>query len=436
MKQIVSIAEAFEPNAFGQVPKVCIWDGAVRSGKTIGSLIAWVTFVIGAPRGGELVVVGRTRESIGRNVFGPLTDPEIMGPLASRISYTSGAPTATIFGRKVHVLGASDVRSEMVLRGLTVAGAYVDEATLVAEPFWIQLLARLSVKGARLFATTNPDGPAHFLNKSVIMRINELGYKRFHFKLEDNEFLMRTNPEYVDQLKREYSGLWYLRFIDGLWVQAEGAIYDMWDAKLMTVKPGQIPKIDRVLMVGLDFGTNHPTRAYAIGIGKHWDESGKDVLYTLAEFAPRTGLTIGVQSREFQDWLAQVTKKWGAPDWVAVDPAAAHFRVQLFQDGVTNVMGAHNAVVPGILTCAALLATGQMFISTDCENLIDMLPGYMWDPKATARGETAPVKEKDDEADAWRYAVYSSRRFWKDRIQVTPARDDAPGAGDDLDLAA
>ena len=427
LKQRLSIAEAFEPNTQGNTAKVCIWDGAVRSGKTISSLLAFIIFVTQAPRGGELVVVGRTRESIGRNVFGPLTDPDLFGPVANYISYTPGAPTAQIFGRRVHVLGASDVRSEMVLRGLTVAGAYVDEATLVAEPFWVQLLARLSVKNAQLFATTNPDGPAHWLNKTVIKRIDELGYKRFHFLLTDNEYLMRENPQYVEQLKLEYTGLWKKRFIEGLWVQAEGAIYDMWDEPTHTINPNQIPNIDRVYMVGLDFGTNHATRAYAVGIGRHWEQD-RDVLYTLEEFAPQTGLTIGVQSRQFQDWLQQVTDKWGAPDWVAVDPAAAHFRAQLFEDGVQNVMGAHNKVEPGILTISALLATEQMYISTDCRELIDHIPGYMWDAKATARGDTAPIKEDDDEVDAWRYAVYTSRRFWRDKIVVTPARDDAPGA--------
>lgn len=430
LKQRLSITESFEPNPNGTMPKVCVWDGAVRSGKTISSLLAFVIFVTNAPRGGELVVVGRTRESIGRNVFGPLTDPDLYGPISKYITYTPGAPTAQIFGRKIHVLGASDVRSEMVLRGLTVAGAYVDEATLVAEPFWVQLLARLSVKNAQLFATTNPDGPAHWFNKSVIKRIKELGYKRYHFLLTDNEYLMRENPEYVEQLKLEYTGLWKKRFIDGLWVQAEGAIYDMWDEKLHTIKPGQIPEIERVYMVGLDFGTNHATRAYAIGIGKHW-ETGRDVLYTLAEFAPAPHLTIGVQSQQFQQFLDDVTSKWSAPDWVAVDPAAAHFRAQLFEDGIQNVMGAHNKVEPGILTISALLATGQMYVSTDCTELIDHIPGYMWDPKATARGDTSPIKENDDEVDAWRYAVYTSRRFWRDRISVNPARENAPGADDE-----
>lgn len=426
-KQRQSIAESFTPNGYGNTPKVCIWDGSVRSGKTIGSLIAWCIFVTQAPRGGELIIVGRTRESISRNVFGPLTDPDIVGDLSKYIRYTAGAPTAKMFGRTIHVLGASDVRSEAVLRGMTVAGAYVDEGTLIAEPFWVQLLARVSVLHAQIFVTTNPDSPVHYLNKTVIKKIDELGYKRFKFKLADNEFLMRTNPLYVEQLALEYSGLWKRRFIDGDWVQAEGAIYDMWDEQIHTIDETQIPTIEQVLMVGVDFGTTHPTRAYAIGIGPRLDGDGH-CLYTLSEFAPDTGLTIGVQSRLFQDWLQQVSGRWGHPAWVAVDPAASHFRLQLFEDGVPNLMPAHNAVNSGILTVAALLGTRRLVVSKSCSNLVEKIPGYLWDGKAAKRGDTQPVKENDDEVDAWRYAIYSSRLLWRGKISVTPASDDAPVA--------
>src|SRR4051812_23480695 len=79
--------------------RINIWDGSVRSGKTISSLLRWLMFVAKAPRGGALVVVGKTYDTVSRNVFGPLTDPAITGAAVARlISYTRGAPTATILG--------------------------------------------------------------------------------------------------------------------------------------------------------------------------------------------------------------------------------------------------------------------------------------------------------------------------------------------------
>lgn len=420
LKQTWSIAMA--------VARVNLWSGSIRSGKTIASLLAWLIFVAHAPRGGELVVVGRTRESIARNVFGPLQDPGLFGALSKHISYTAGAPTARIFGRVIHVLGASDSRAEMVLRGLTVAGAYVDEATLVSEAFWTQLLGRMSVKGARLFATTNPDGPAHWLKKQVVDRADELGYRSFHFKLTDNTHL---DPDYVAQICREYVGLWYRRFILGEWVQAAGAIYETWDPARHVLEPGEIPTMDRVLALGVDYGDTHETRGYLVGLGPHHRRPGESALYVLDEWAPGKA-TQGEQSAALRDWLAsRPVESWRTPEWIPVDSAAASFRNQLSYDNFHGVRNAHKSVLPGIRTVAGLLATDRLLVSSSAKELIEKIPGYVWDDKATARGEDAPVKEADDEVDALRYAIYTTRLEWVDVIPLAPAAQTAPG--DDTD---
>lgn len=402
--------------------RVNVWDGSVRSGKTIASLLAWVAFVAQAPEGGELVMVGRTRDSIARNVFAPLADPALFGPIARLITYTPGAPTAVVLGRKVWVLGASDARAENVLRGLTVAGAYVDEATLVAEAFWTQLLGRMSVPGARLFATTNPDGPSHWFKRQVIDRWRELGYRRFRFRLDDNAWLTANNPTYVAQLKREYTGLWYRRFIDGEWVQAEGAVYDMWDPARHVVPHAAIPQLERVIALGIDHGTTNPTRGLIAGVAER-------ALWVVDEWAPETGLTDAVQSAALRGWLAaREPAEWQRPEWIYVDPAAASFKMQLFHDGATNVVNAHNDVLAGIRTVGSLLATGRLKISERCTRLIDQLPGYAWDPKATAKGEDKPLKVNDHEVDALRYAIHSPRALWRNQIPAAAAADTAPGA--------
>lgn len=416
-KQIASVATS--------TARVNVWTGSVRSGKTIASLLRWLAFVATAPAGGNLVMVGRTRESVARNIFQPLQDPTLFGPLAMMVSYTPGAPTATILGRTIDVMGAHDVRSEFVLRGLTVAGAYVDEATLVSETFWTQLLARMSVPGAMLFATTNPDGPAHWFKKTVIDRAAELGYRVFHFTLPDNTWLTAHNPEYVKQIMREYVGLWYRRFILGHWVQAEGAVYDMWDETRHVIPADALPPMDRVLALGVDHGTTNPTRGYLLGIAA---PLGVARLYVLDEWAPPVGLTDGAQSTALRAWMgSRPVKEWGAPQWWFIDPAAASFKVQLFNDGVSSATNAQNDVVPGIRTVASLLGTNRLLVSSACWHLIEQIPGYSWDPKATARGDDAPIKVDDHEVDALRYAVHSSRAYWLGAIPLAPAGPAAPG---------
>lgn len=423
-KQASSVIDAVRHHS-----KVSIWEGAVRSGKTIGSLLAFLLLVATCSRRGEIVVIGRTRESVARNVFGPLMDSSLFGPLAKLVSYTAGAPTAKILGRVVHVMGASDARAEAVLRGLTVAAAYVDEATLVSEQFWMQLLARCSVPGAKVYATTNPDGPSHWFKKKVIDRIKDLGYARYTFLLDDNHYLIRENPEYVAQLKREYQGLWYRRFILGQWVQADGAVYDMWDEKRHVVKHSDIPTMDRVIAFGVDHGTTNPTRGLLIGVGQ-------EKLWALDEWSPTTGLPDVTQSQLMRAWLAhREPDPWRFPEWVFLDPAAASFKAQLFNDGVTPAP-AHNAVLPGIRTISSLLAVDRLQVSDRCKNLIEYLPGYVWDSKKTAKGEDAPVKVDDHEADALRYGVHSSRVFWRDAVPMITAGPGAPGADETLEVAA
>lgn len=413
--------------------RVNLWTGSIRSSKTIASLVAWLAYIADAPLGGELVIGGRTRDSIARNVFGPLTDESLFGPIAALVKYTAGAPTATILGRKVWVIGSADARAELVLRGLTVAGAYVDEATLVSEGFWTTLVGRMSVPGARLFATTNPDGPAHWLKRQVVDRAGDLGYRVFRFRLEDNEWLCRENPGYVEQIKREYVGLWYRRFIDGDWVQAEGAVYDMWDPARHVVAHDSIPtQLDRVLALGVDYGTTNPTRGLLVGLAER-------MLWLLDEWAPPTGLVDAEQSARLRAWLrAREQPSWRTPAWVYVDPAAASFKMQLFHDGLTNVANAHNDVLAGIRTVSSLLATDRLRVSDRCVHLIEQIPGYGWDLKATAKGQDKPVKVNDHEVDALRYAVHSTRVLWRDTIPLDLASDHAPGADahDDLQEVA
>lgn len=414
-KQLESVATS--------TARVNLWTGSVRSGKTIASLLRWLIYCAAPPRGGELVVCGRTRESIARNVFGPLADPALFGAAARHVSYTAGAPTATILGRTVHVLGASDARAEMVLRGMTAAGAYVDEATLVSEPFWNQLIARLSVAGAQLFATTNPDGPAHWLKRQVIDRADTLGYRVYRFRLADNTHL---DPIYVAQIMREYVGLWYRRFILGDWVMAEGAVYDMWDVARHVIPAAAVPPLQRVLALGCDYGTTNPTRGLLVGAGRGPD--GRSRLYVTDEWAPAQG-TDAQLSLGLRTWLGQrEPEQRRTPEWTVIDPAAASFKLQLHADGLTRVMNAQNDVLAGIRTVASLLSTDGLFVADSCRKLIEYLPGYSWDAKATARGEDAPIKADDHEADALRYGVHTTRQLWRGLVPVAAASDVAPGA--------
>ncbi|MBB4931857.1 PBSX family phage terminase large subunit [Lipingzhangella halophila] len=392
---------------------VNIWDGAIRSGKTISSLLRWLFYVADAPRGGELVMIGRTRETIGRNIMGPLQDPTLFGAIASQVSYTTGAPTATILGRKVHVIGASDAKAEKVIRGMTVAGSYCDELTVLPEEFFVQLLGRMSVPGAKLFATTNPDSPAHWLKVKFLDKLAQLPHWRYwHFTMRDNPEL---SADYIAQKETEFVGLWFRRFILGLWVAAEGAVFPMWDPDVHVVSV--LPKMARLLSAGVDYGTTNATACLAIGLGV----DGR--LYAVDEWRhdPRAGamsMTDGQLSEHLRGWLSQPRlpeQPELLPEYTAVDPSAASLRVQMYRDGWSTTP-ADNNVNRGLGLLATLLAERQLLVSQACTGLISEIPGYSWDDKATERGEDKPLKVADHSIDGARYGVTTTEPLWRPHL--------------------
>lgn len=426
-------------------------DGAVRSSKTIGTLLMWVRYTQHGPKG-TLAMIGRTETAVINNLILPLQ--EMLG--AKRVVLNRGTGTVSIMGREIKLYGANDLSSVTKIQGLTLAGAYLDEATNVPESFFNMLRSRLSVPGAMLFLTCNPDGPKHWLKVKWLDRaavwVNKRGERivntatdvlpelyRVTFVLRDNHWLVENNLEFVQQLERSWpkGSMFYLRYIESEWVSADGAVYDLWDEARMTISADQIPETVVPLMVAVDYGTNHRTRGYFLGmVHCHLDADGLPILrgstarpvtrapvatlVLLAEFSPESA-TVGQHAKLFEDWMTKWTAVYGEPEWVAVDPAALVFKTELTSRGRVNVMNAHNAVLQGIQTVSSLLAIARLLIVGErCPNLLATLPLYMWDTKATERGETKVRKENDDEADAFRYAVYSSRQYWRDQIPLAP----------------
>lgn len=408
-KQIFSIVEAEE--------RINVWEGSIRSGKTIASLLRWLLFVANPPRDGELVIVGKTRETVNRNLFGPLQNPNLFGKqITKQIHYNPGAPTATLLGRTVHILGANDAKAEPKIRGMTVCGAYVDEATVLPRTFWDQLVGRCSVPGAKIFATTNPDNPSHWLRKYYLLRSVETQLRSWHFTIDDNPAL---DPSYVAWLKSTYTGLWYKRFVLGQWVQAAGAIYDMWDEQRHVVDI--LPRITRWISLGVDYGTVNPFAALMLGLGE--DQR----LYFTNEWRydsklARRSLTDHEYSERLRRWLGAIKhphepgREGVHPEWTCVDPSAASFVQQLYRDGLVPTL-ASNAVLDGIRNVGSLLATDRLKVHRSCAGWIEEVPGYVWDEEhAEKYGEDKPIKANDHSLDGGRYGIHTTEAVWQGQL--------------------
>jgi PBSX family phage terminase large subunit len=392
--------------------RINIASGSIRAGKTISTLLRWLIYVANAPRSGELAVVAKTTNTAASNVFIPLQDPNLFGALSKHVHYTRGAPTATILGRPVRVIGANDVRAEERLRGMTCAGALVDEATLVPQEFWTQLLGRMSVPNAKLFASTNPGSPAHWLKRDFIDRRDELGIAYWHFTLDDNPSL---STDYVEAIKAEFVGLWFRRFVLGEWIAAEGAVFDMWDDQRHVVDT--LPEIAKWIGVGVDYGQTNPFHATLLGLGRdrrlyiasEWRYDGRQ---------QRRQLTDLEYSERLRHWLADVPGIGAVrPQFVTVDPSAASFSAQLRRDKLTPTP-ANNSVLDGIRTMSSLLSAGKLAVHSSCKGLIAEMPGYAWDDKAAEKGEDKPIKVADHGIDSTRYVTFTTRALWQRQLAM------------------
>lgn len=386
-----------------------VWEGAIRSGKTVSSLLRWLMYVAAAPRGGSLTVTGRTYDTVARNVFGPLQDPAVTGRAAKLVHYTRGSGVATVLGRTVEVITANDNAAEARLRGLTGAGAYVDELTLIPEAFFQRLIDRQSVPGAKIFATTNPDNPGHWVRKLWLNRAAELGIRTWHFTLEDNPAL---TAEYVARMKKAFTGLWHRRYILGHWVMSQGAIYEAWDPDRHVVS--KLPPITRWICDSIDYGTINPLSNLLIGLGA----DGR--LYVTSEWrhdsrAARRQMTDSEYSQARREWLHGLGVH---PEWTVVDPSASSYIEQLHRDGITGVAPADNSVLDGIRTVAALIAADRLRVHESCTGLITELPGYSWDDEAAERGEDKPIKADDHACDALRYGIRTTEAIWRRHVPL------------------
>lgn len=409
-----------------------IWEGSVRSGKTVSSILAWLEFVLHGPPG-NLLMVGKTERTLQRNIIDPIV--EWLGP--SRARLVAGSGELWICGRRIYLAGANNELAQDKIRGMTLVGAYVDEASLVPETFWTMLVSRLSVEGARLYATTNPDSPGHWLLRDYLKRArlwltgdgkivrndseDALNLHRFSFRLTDNPTLP---ARYVANLQKMYVGLWYKRFVLGEWRVAEGAIYEQWDPDRHVVD--ELPQLDRLLAVGIDHGTSNPFSAMLLGVGVD-QVDGRRRLYLAREWRhdsrqARRQLTDAQYSEHVRGWLAGMTlpgmtQPGVYPERIYYDPSATGFGLQLYRDGVANIAHAINDVSFGIQTVASLIGSDLLRVHSSCTGWIEEAPGYCWDPDEQKKGVDKPIKLADHSLDAGRYAIASTEPLWDQLVR-------------------
>lgn len=375
-----------------------ICDGAVRSGKT--SMMSLAFFIWGMSKfaGCNFAYCGKSVGSVERNVVTPLL--AITG-LRRHYDITYSRGSHVIVARRGNVenrfylFGGRDESSYTLIQGITLAGVMLDEVALMPRSFVEQALARCSVEGAKFWFNCNPENPRHWFREEWILKAPEHNALHLHFTMEDNPSLSEETRE---RYRTMYSGVFYQRYVLGLWVMAEGIIYDMFDQTENVYREGPVDmrfRCPRCLAV--DYGTTNPCVFLEI-----FDDDG----ITRVEREYRWDSRKERRQKTDEEYADDLMEFMGEHCPVFVDPSAASFIAALERRGV-YVIAADNNVLDGIRKTGNLIQRRRLLINESCAGLLDELGTYRWDDKAAMRGEEKPVKECDHAPDALRYYVNS-----------------------------
>lgn len=400
-----------------------ICDGSVRAGKTICMVLSYIMWAMFEFDGEQFGLAGKSIGSLKRNVIGPLKKMllsrgyEVDEVVTEQMLIIKKDNTENVF----YMFGAKDEKSQDYIQGITLAGMLFDEVALMPQSFINQAIARCSVSGSKMWFNCNPNSPYHWFKLEFLDKLKEKNMLHLHFTMDDN---LSLDPKIRERYKTMYSGVFFQRYILGLWVMAEGIIYDMF---------GQDSVIDvdditnyKNLHVSSDYGTQNPMInllwGYHILSGKwhclkEYHYSGRvssiqktdsqyanDLLHFLEEYVDKMNdynLKKWIESGRREDRFEhkKVTELINA---IIVDPSASSYIAELKQRGF-NVRKAKNDVQNGIRLVQRLITNGDILFSNKLVETPKEFATYSWDAKKALRGLDEPIKANDHCMDAIRY---------------------------------
>lgn len=375
-----------------------IADGAIRSGKTLSMSLSFVMWAMFTFNGQNFGMCGKTIGSFRRNVLFWLKlmlrsrGYGVVDHRADNLVVVTKGDVTNYF----YIFGGKDERSQDLIQGITLAGCFFDEVALMPESFVNQATGRCSVDGSKFWFNCNPDGPYHWFKVNWIDKLIEKNLLYLHFTMDDN---LSLSEKIKARYRSMYSGVFYQRYILGLWVVAEGVIYDMFN-KAKHVLDNVVGLIRDTYYVSIDYGTQNAT------VFLLWCKNTKGQWVCIKEYyysgrhedSQKTDTEYADDLKTFLEGIK--------PKRIIIDPSAASFIAELKKRGY-NIKKARNDVLDGIRFVASLLNQEKIVFAASCAKTILEFSSYIWDIKASDKGEDKPVKQHDHAMDAVRYFCYT-----------------------------
>lgn len=392
-----------------------VWEGSVRSSKTVIALMAFSRYVRNSPET-RFLMSGRTVGTIEQNCilneFGILNmiDGAEYGKIGEKraIKFRVNRPDGSCVRKAIIVQGASTIKDFMALRGQSYGGWFADEINMHDKEFVVEAFKRTAASSDRRhLATLNPGSPHEWIYTDLLDRMDAMseeekerigGYHWEHFTPEDNPAM---SPAKLDALKLQYpeGSYLYRRYILGERCVAEGLIYPRVDASFF--RDFDIRDVD-IRYCAIDFGTEHATVMVFGGMfrGNRYDWR------MVAEYYDQ-----GSDKTTYDHYLGflDMCKRLDVDPnriTVAIDPAAKVLRQEFLRHGLHPIK-AKNDVLPGIEFVRNAIYHGYLSFHSSMVHLLEGFGTYSWDAKAAENGIEKPVKQRDDAVDAERYFGYT-----------------------------
>lgn len=379
-----------------------IADGAVRSGKTVSMAPSFVMWAMEEYDECDFAICGKTIGSLNRNVINTLKKQ--LRSLKYRYEHKRSENLLIVKknGKTnyFYLFGGKDESSQDLIQGMTLAGIFFDEVALMPQSFVEQGIARLSMEGAKFWFNCNPKNPKHWFKLEYIDKIKEKNILYLHFTMDDNLTLSEAVKE---RYKRMFTGVFYKRNILGLWVAAEGLIFQQIADDYERFITATI-QYNSIISLGIDWGGNKSKHSItATKISR--DFSSIQVLKA------STMKATGTNTKQVFSWIINFIKeiqdKYGTVSFIFADSAE-----QVLNNSLNGELRANkiNLIVQDSLKIEIknrielwnrLLNLDKMsFIENQCQSLIEALQTALYDEKAKDDrwiddGETSDIDSLD-----------------------------------------
>jgi PBSX family phage terminase large subunit len=394
-----------------------IADGAIRSGKTLSMSLSFVMWAMESFALQNFGMCGKTIGSFRRNVLFWLKlmlwsrGYKVKDHRADNLIVVSKGDVTNYF----YIFGGKDERSQDLIQGITLAGCFFDEVALMPESFVNQATGRCSVDGSKFWFNCNPDNPKHWFKLNWLDKQKEKNLVVLHFTMDDN---LSLTEKIKERYRNMYSGVFFKRYILGLWVPAEGVIYQQFANDSNRWIVDEVEKDIDFITIGIDFGGNRSLTTF-VATAVHRNFKKLTIIKDYHIKGNKGDIDSDRVNTEFIRFFRDLQMEYpGAYIQYCFGDSEAQYLINglkkaCLKEGLTVKIGdaAKNEIVQRIYCANTLLNMDRLSIHRSCSLVIAGLQTALWDMKAAEQGKDVRLDDFSTDIDILDAFEYSWERF-------------------------